>query len=187
MNDDVTENDLIAMDPASILEWIDHVSQDRSDLAATFNWLGTAEAAQLRVYMPETRPTRERLAWADVMARALGMATGSGLIPDEYAEKAEFSLRCWLVANVGASSDSPWLDPSQIISAFLSSLDMSIDDAQEMSRDWWQLPRVDIYRLRQIKNRLTDMALIRDIVEGCAGGMPRSDLERWFSLLPQLP
>jgi hypothetical protein len=187
MSEDVTENDLIAMDPASIMEWIDHVSRERPDHAAAFNWLGTAEAAQLRVYLPETRPTHERLAWADVVAQALGMAARSGLIPDEYAQKTEFSLRCWLVANVGASSKSQWLDPSQVVSSFLSFLDTSIDDAQEMSRDWHKLPRADIFRLRRIKNRLTDMAPIRDDLEGFADGTPRRDLGRWFSLLPLLP
>lgn len=58
MNEDVTENDLIAMDPALIMEWIDHVSRERPGLAAAFNWLGTAEAAQLRAHQLRRRHRR---------------------------------------------------------------------------------------------------------------------------------
>jgi hypothetical protein len=174
------------MDHASIASWVDRTVEEHGGAAATFNWLGLAEVTRRNACLRRVVADEERLAWADLTATALEMGKRYGQFSDDYAGPYEFALRCALIGLVGPRPTSNWVDARTVLSRFRAALDLTPHEAEEMSRQWRKLPREEIMRLRRIKMHLTQMLPIRDTLEQLDEAA-RAELERWFSLLPQLP
>jgi hypothetical protein len=74
------------------------------------------------------------------------------------------------------------LDPRWAVELFLSSVEMSVEDASELSEGWWDRDVSDIRRLRHVKNILAPTLRIRpyladhssdDVLDGWARVFPR--------------
>lgn len=185
-DDDLTLDQLTRMDRASVASWVDRTVEGHGAAAATFNWLGLAEAARRNACSRSFVSEEERLAWADLTATALEMGMRFGQFSDDYAGPYEFALRCALISLIGPQPNSSWVDARKVLSGFRATLDLTPQEAEGMSRHWRELPREEIMRLRRIKTHLSHMLPIRDTLEQKDRGA-RADLELWFSLLPHLP
>jgi hypothetical protein len=188
VTEDIFEKELLSKGGEEAAEWLDRASREGSPVLASFNWLGLAEVARSRISpgRGQAVPVAEAVAWAGVVSTAMDRVRHWEGLTDQYVDDYLLSLRCCMIATYGADRRNQWLDPMAVIEGFRTWLDLSLAEAAGMSSDWRSLARGEILRLRRIKNRLTPMALIRDVLMDCdeAAGL---HLGEWFALLPQLP
>ncbi|HKP96263.1 MAG TPA: hypothetical protein VJ385_10935 [Fibrobacteria bacterium] len=128
--------------------------------------------------------------WAGIAIRTYEALAGrmAPSNPGESAKGGKFLesamiLRSAFIGRYGESGGDFILDPNRLKTWFMSNLEIDLDAAREMARNWKALPIADMHKLRSIKKRL--LTLRAAMASGSLGA--DEELKAWKALEPILP
>ncbi|HJP77897.1 MAG TPA: hypothetical protein VJ914_26740 [Pseudonocardiaceae bacterium] len=93
---------------------------------------------------------------------------------------SQLNLTAFLLMRFPAETGEPYLDPMAALEAFLTDLPISAAEARQVLPHWTELDIAGIKRLRQLKNRISPMLLMRK-------HLPEGAIGEWAELHPRLP
>jgi hypothetical protein len=166
--------------PDALQRWLDEVSTGRIAPPVEFNWLGLADAAAANA--------RKEL---DPRWGLLALAIYDRLAKEKNTDARErnalllagMNLRAYMMSKLGVDPRSPILDLDEMIRLFNNNVNLSIDEASLMTRDWTTLPAERMLELRDIKNMLAPFKVLAD--RGLL--IDQLSLLQWLALREALP
>jgi hypothetical protein len=171
--------DLVGMDLRSLATWL----RSEGDTAN----LGQQEGRGLmEVFSSRLVDEADDIApgewndFADALDRAMLLA---GLDGNERAIR-RLNLMSALITTVGRSSEYSLRNPDAAVAIFFDAVPMEFNEASALAVNWRQESREDSQRLRLVKNLLTPLVRIEDLISPAAG---KETVGKWLTLLDQLP
>ncbi|GGV32981.1 hypothetical protein GCM10010293_34930 [Streptomyces griseoflavus] len=126
-----------------------------------------------------------QIRWARLALAALSRKQNSGKFESASVLADEIHVRVYAVQHFGPLQGDPLRDPIQVCRAVFEEIRESRDDVDAITDEWTSLPRKEILRLRRIKNLLT---LLRPIIDLIPSEAPQHhQLTEWLPLIPRLP
>lgn len=124
-----------------------------------------------------------RLRWARV---ALAAVEAKSLSGDHRRAVAEgVAIRAYLIKEFGEDHADPIRNLDALCSDVLNELELPLETAETLAGEWRTLPREMILRLRMIKNVLTPLLLLQELLGGDAP--TTRSIRAWLELVPKLP
>lgn len=169
---------LVSSSPTELHHWLTAIDAGNTEAPECFNWLGLAQAAGHRAR------TDLNLEWA-----AIAVALYTRLAKSNSGRKRDqllvdvMHIRAFFIKRMGSSPGHPVLDIQDLVAWFLSTLTISLAQAQRMTEHWEHLTIEEIRTLRDIKNRLAVFVNLRqdEWIE------PYPELKDWLAVREQLP
>ncbi|WP_306325068.1 hypothetical protein [Streptomyces venezuelae] len=95
-----------------------------------------------------------------------------------------------MIKEFGESDTDPARNLPALCADILRDLGMPLESAARLATGWRTAPREQMLQLRRIKNMLTPLLLLQDLLEGgeSRGEDPAlQNVRAWLELLPELP
>ncbi|MCX4981975.1 hypothetical protein [Streptomyces sp. NBC_00572] len=133
-------------------------------------------------------PAEVRLRWGRLSLSAISGKYRTGLSQQMTAESAR--ARAYMIKEFGASETDPARNLPVLCSDVLRDVGMPWEEAARLGAGWRTAPREQMLQLRRIKNMLTPLLLLQDLLED---GKPEGDgpasrqVRAWLELVPKLP
>ncbi len=133
-------------------------------------------------------PSEVRLRWGRLALSAISGKYRTGLSQQRTAESAH--VRAYMIKEFGESDTDPARNLPALCADILRDLGMPLESAARLATGWRTAPREQMLQLRRIKNMLTPLLLLQDLLEGgeSRGEDPAlQNVRAWLELLPELP
>lgn len=148
-------------------------------------WLAVAELLTLR--LSDDREVFSADDWAAASAAAdyvLAAAEAAGAVGHDESVVRRLNLSVAVLRRASPRTDIPILSPDRMAALFAGSVPMSVPQARSLAAGWRNLDIADMRRLRLIRNLVTPMLLVRDLMSEEDGA---AEVEQWEEILPLLP
>lgn len=148
-------------------------------------WLAVTELLTLR--LSDDREVFSAGDWAAASAAAdyvLTSAEAAGAIGHDEAVVRRLNLSAAVLRRASPRDDIPILNPGRMAALFAESIPMSAPQARSLAAGWRDLGIADMRRLRLIRNLVTPMLLVGDLI---SEEDSVAEVEQWKEILPLLP
>ena len=125
--------------------------------------------------------------WAAASVAAdyvLTSAEAAGAIGHDESVIRRLNLSAAVLRSESPRDDIPILSPGRMAALFAEAVPMPARQARSLAADWRNLGIADMRRLRLIRNLVTPMLLVRDLIPGENSA---AEMEQWEEVLPMLP
>ncbi len=183
-------NDVLKRDPADVLEWVRSIPEEERKTFGNANWwLGIAEGAAFRTFLPEyAQSGRPNLDWARVAYTVYDyLARRSNDFFTSYKFMYKWMLlKVRLINTLGSQPGDPLLDAQEIVEWFFDDLSMTPEEAREKAQAARSnLRAADIDQLLELR-RLRGKIAIIGYLQQPAQLERYEDIQKWLELKGQL-
>ena len=146
-------------------------------------WLRLRWVAQSRLY-DRSLDTSERLEWAAAALDLTHCAERFAGYSHWDAVLDEVNLRCFVVSRLGARPQDEPADLACLVQVAAAAIELTPDQALDLSSRWRELPLDQIVMLRRHKNLLAPLTLVADQLPA---GRETDRIRALLALRPALP
>ena len=170
-------NSLVTESPGNVLTWINKVHKGLK-VPEDFNWLGLAEVSSHHAR------SKNNIEWAKIGVDLYEHLAKTANCREKYALLlSAMHLRAFFILKRGAVPKDPILDIEILVQWFVTSVNISLNEAEKKAGNWKNLSIEKIRELRDIKNQL---AIFKELAsKGLVNSYP--EITRWLALRPMLP
>ncbi|MFG3347655.1 hypothetical protein ACGF1Z_21615 [Streptomyces sp. NPDC048018] len=160
-----------------------HVRETADSTASPGHWEQVRDLAVGRMQR-NSDAAETRIRWRHLALSALPKKHSGNTDPKvELAE--EVSIRAYMIRFFGASETDATRQPSDLCAAIFPQIGMTPAEVTQSAEAWQTKPREEILQLRRIKNVLSPLLQIKDVLSRDEKVAP--DIHEWLALIPQLP
>ncbi|MEV3989799.1 hypothetical protein AB0J57_12935 [Streptomyces sp. NPDC049837] len=126
-----------------------------------------------------------RARWGHLALIAISRQHKAGTDDAQKAVADTARIRAYMIQELGVSASDEARQPAALCAYVLESIGLPIDEVTRLAGEWRTAPREQALLLRRLKNMLTPLVHIQDLVN--PDDAVRHEITPWLALIPKLP
>ncbi|MFI2368405.1 hypothetical protein [Streptomyces sp. NPDC018833] len=170
--------------PGCSLEDLERRVHGRGAVGGAENWEHIRELSVGRM-QSAAYPREIRIRWAHLALAAIAGKYAPSLEDPKKSVAESAHVRSFMIREFGESEADEARRIGELCAHVEAHLGMTREEARQLASEWGGAPREQVLHLRRIKNMLTPLAAIQDLLQ--EEDPIQRDITGWLALIPVLP